>query len=145
MPHPFDGNFAQFCAAPSITTFCSGQQFFSATDGHGVPLDWTFTDQNNTCVKVTFALHGAPQSGMLRSVDLYIPNADASAIFNYTWVDGSGSHTQSFNENPVDGWQPFIASSSTASSLAFTDHDSPGAIKLGWGSTFGHGMREFCS
>lgn len=129
-----------FCSAPSVTTSCSGQQFFSATDGFGKAIDWTFTDVSNTCVHVSYSLK---HSKLGCDVDMYIPNADATATFTYTWFDGN-THTGTFNENPVSGWQ-FLFSSPDPVSMSFTDHDSPGGLQLGWGSNSSDGLRVTCS
>jgi hypothetical protein len=129
-----------FCDGPSITTFCSGQQFFPATDGFGKAIDWTFSDVNNTCVKVSYTLQSSFSEC---DIEMYIPNGDATATFTYTWFDGT-THTGTFNENPVDGWQ-FLFSSTNASSLSFTDHDSPGGLQLGWGSNASDSVRITCS
>lgn len=133
-------SYQTFCDGPSITTFCSGQQFFSATDGFGKAIDWTFTDVGNTCVKVSYTLQ---YSFFGCDIDMYIPNGDATATFTYTWSDGT-THTGTFNENPVDGWQ-HLFSASSASSMSFTDHDSPGGLQLGWGSTSSDSIRITCA
>jgi hypothetical protein len=133
-------NYSISCSAPAMTTYCSGQQYFPATDGYGNALDWTYTDQNNLCVNVTYTLRHSFYSC---DVDFYVPNADSSATFTYTWFDGS-YHTGTLNENPVDGWQPLFTASS-ATWLSFTDHDTPGSLRLGWGSSATDGVRVTCS
>lgn len=133
------GSHQVFCDGPSITTFCSGQQFFSTTDGFGKAIDWTFTDVNNTCVKVSYTLQHSFASC---TIDMYIPDGDATATFIYTWFDGT-THTGTFNENPVSGWQTLF-NASAATSLSFTDHDSPGGLQLGWGSNSSDSIRITC-
>jgi hypothetical protein len=129
-----------FCVAPGITTSCPGQQFFPATDGFGKAIDWTFTDVGNTCVHVSYSI---THSNFGCDVDMYIPDGDATATFTYTWFDGQ-THTGTFNENPVSGWRPLFTSPDPVS-MSFTDHDSPGALQLGWGSNSSDGLRVTCS
>jgi len=128
-----------FCSAPAITTFCPGQQFFSTTDGHGNPTDWTFTDRNHHCVTVTFSL---PSSFSSCDIELYVPNVFADAKFKYSWFNGI-TNTDIFNENPVDGWQ-HLFSATDATSLSFTDLQATGSQHLGWGSTSKDGVRITC-
>lgn len=141
VPHVSNnGGFQELCSGPSIHTSCSGMQFFPATDGFGIAIDWTFTDQNNTCVTVSYSVNPGLSDC---AVWFYVPDGNATATFSYTWFNGA-THTGSLNENPVNGWQQIISSAGHITSLSFTDHDSPGALQLGWGSTVGHSLKVEC-
>lgn len=137
----FERTFEILCIGPSIQTTCSGQQFFPATDGFGVPIDWTFTDQNNTCVHVSYSMDPSFSNC---SILFYVPDGNATATFGYSWFNGS-THFGSLNENPVNGWQTIQSSAGRITSLSFNDHDSPGALRLGWGSNSGHSLKVICS
>lgn len=128
-----------FCSGPVITSYCGSGQYWTEKDGYGKYIDWTKTDQNNTCVNVTFNLYHSFSSC---DIDMYIPNADSSATFTYYWYDGYW-HQGTFNENPVDGWQ-YLFTASTATTMYFTDHDYPGNLHLGWGSSSSDGVRITC-
>lgn len=138
-----NGNFDEYCFSASVSvgpqSRCPGQQYFGATDGNGQPIDWTYTDQNNTCVYVTFNFTFTRSSC---DVYFYVPNADATANFSYTWYDGS-YHGGSLNENPVSDFQ-YLFSPSSGGSVSFTDHQSPGSLQLGWGSSTTDGVEEIC-
>lgn len=139
------GNFVIDCFTPTVTSFCSGQQFFSATDGLKNPIDWTFTDARNHCVTVDYSI-SIPFSNCL--VLLYVPEGDATAAFNYTWIDGSGGkHLSSkpFDENNFTGWTQIISSTSGIKDFSFIDMQSDGGLQLGWGSSLGHSLQVTCS
>lgn len=136
-------NFLINCFTPTVTALCSGQQFFSATDGLGNPIDWTFTDANNTCVHVNYSI-SMPFSNCL--VLFYVPEGDATATFSFSWTDASGhGHSGSLNENPVTGWTQIISDNSGITDFSFFDHQSDGGLQLGWGSSSGHSLQVTCS
>jgi len=141
-----NGEIAQYCSGASVATssWCHGQQYWPATDEWGNPMDYTLTDENNMCVTVTYTLASSPYGC---DVYFYIPGDKyATAIFNYTWHDANGTHnsSQSINENGLAGWT-YLFSDSSATSLSFTDNDSPGGQKLDWGSSSQFGVKTFCA
>lgn len=136
------GNYDEYCFTASVSTNpgCPGQQYFGATDGNGQPIDWTYTDQHNVCVYVSFNFTFT-RSGC--DVYFYVPAGNASATFIYSWYDGS-SHSGSLNENPVNGFQ-YVFSPNGSGSMTFNDHQSPGSLQLGWGSAGTDGIEEYCA
>lgn len=138
------GNFVIDCFTPTVTSFCSGQQFFSTTDGLKNPIDWTFTDARNHCVTVDYSI-SIPFSHCL--VLFYVPEGDATANFSFSWRDETGhSNPGSLDENKYTGWVQIISNDSNGiTDFSFIDHQSDGGLQLGWGSSSGHSLQVTCS
>jgi len=110
---------------------------------YNIPVNKTLTDQGNTCVTVTYNFHSS-FSGC--DIYFYIPAGPvATAVFTYTWNDAGGTHSGTIDENnSIAGWKDLFSSSS-ATSLTFTDHDTPGNRSLSWGSSATYSLEVFCS
>lgn len=129
---------------PTVTpsSWCHGTQYFPATDQYNIAIDYTKTDQNNMCVTVTYNFSYSFSSC---DISFYLPAGPlATAVFNYTWHDLGGNHTQSLDENGLVGWTTLFSDSS-ATSLTFNDNDYPGNRYLSWGSTWQYSLEVFCS
>ncbi|MEO8973080.1 MAG: hypothetical protein ABI406_15955 [Ktedonobacteraceae bacterium] len=140
-----NGNFIESCFTPTVTTssWCHGTQFFPATDQYKNPIDYARTDQNNMCVTVTYNFNYSFSSC---DISFYLPAGPlATAVFNYTWHDLGGNHTQSLDENnSLAGWTQLFSDSS-ATSLTFNDNDNPGNKYLSWGSSWQFSLEVFCA
>jgi hypothetical protein len=138
-------NYSESCVTPTITTApqsqCPGTQYSSTTDSYHEPVNYTLTDQGNTCVFVTYNFH---ESFSSCDIYFYIPAGSiATAKFNY-----GGSQSGTIDENnSLAGWKD-LYNSSTATTLTFTDHvpsNYPGGANLSWGSSAAYSLEVFCS
>lgn len=144
--HVLNANYSESCVVPTIPpSSCGPNQYRGTLDSYQIPVNVTLTDEVHTCVNVNYTLHG---SGNYYSCDFYfyIPAGSiATAIFPYTWQDAAGKHTGTINEDTsIAGWNNLFSSSS-ATLLSFTDHDSPAYRNLSWGSSPAHSLEIFCS
>lgn len=140
-------NYVVECLSPVITlphpSTCPGQQYFTATDGYGKAIDWTYTDAHNLCVLVNY--YPTPSYPNC-TVWFYVPNGNATATFTYFWENGTTPiPSGSFNENPVDGWQELISHAGPITDLFFSDNQNDGALQLGWGSNSSDSLKVICS
>ncbi len=140
--HALNANYSISCVLPTITTApqsqCPGTQYHGTLDSYKIPVNTTLTDQGNTCVNVTY--HFSPNFSSC-TIFFYIPAGSiATAVFSY-----GGSQSGTIDENnSLAGWK-MLYSSSSANSLTFTDHDTPGNRNLSWGSTVSYSLEVFCS
>src|SRR5579863_964294 len=149
-PHSFTpctrvhgSSFDVFCFSPTVTTNpnCKGTQYFKATDNNGQPVDFTYTDQGNTCVYVSFSFTFTRNSC---TVNFYVPNGWGNAIFNYTLNVGATYYVDPINEDIYSGFVK-VFSPYGVGTMSFTDHQSPGSRTLGWGSSSSDGIQEICT
>ncbi len=141
--HVLNANYSISCVLPTITTApqsqCPGNAPYHGTvNSYKVSVNTTLTDQGNTCVTVTY--HFSPNFSSC-DISFYIPAGPiATAVFSY-----SGSQSGTIDENnSLAGWKT-LYSSSSATTLTFTDHDTPGNRNLSWGSTALYSLEVFCS
>jgi GH25 family lysozyme M1 (1,4-beta-N-acetylmuramidase) len=127
----------------SNTTACQGtQQYYTGTDGAGVPIDWTYANGTTACVKVGYAPHATSATC---SFSFYVPDGEATAqiTFGYWTTDGV-KHYAGLNENPVIGWQQ-VFSAANVNRIEFQDNDGQAyPLQIGWGSSAAYGMRQTC-
>jgi hypothetical protein len=132
------------------TSACPGtQQYFSATDYSGVPIDWTYANGNNPCISVSYGF--SENTYGYCSFYVYVPNGDATAkiIFGYN-VNGSGWYGTTLDENPVSGWQPIpglqdLGAYGTPTYIQWSDNDGQSyPQKIGWGQSADYSILEWC-
>ena len=146
--HVLNGNYSENCVLPVITTSpqsqCPGTQYWGTTDSYHIPVNYTLTDEGNTCVTVTYNFNSSFPSC---DASFYIPAGQiATATFSYHWHDAGGDQGGgTVNEDTsIAGWQQLF-SSSGATTLTFNDHDTPGGKNLSWGSSAPYSLEVFCS
>jgi hypothetical protein len=132
-------NLTSYCDVPSVTIVCGGA-IGSQNDLSGVPINWTFTNGNSTCVTVRYSF-GYNDARQTCSYYLYVPNGEATTTIQATLSDGTH---QSFNENPVSGWQHWFDATGI-SSLTFTDGNGTTNQQMGWGRTSSVSIERLCS
>jgi uncharacterized protein with LGFP repeats len=138
---------------PTVTTLerntsaCPGNdQFYSATDGNGAPINWTYATISHPCIRVSYT---PVQTSLTCDYSFYVPNAHATGQieFKFWWTASDGvpkSFTIWLNENPVSGFQHLV-NASNVYRIEFTDANGQGSpYQIGWGADTGHGMRQIC-
>ncbi|MEV6971332.1 hypothetical protein AB0M47_40170 [Hamadaea sp. NPDC051192] len=129
------------------STSCPGNdQFFTATDGTGAPIHWTYANGSNRCVTISYNPDTSASANC--RFEFYVPNAHATGQiafkFFYTEGDAPKTFTNWVDENPVSGWQT-IGQASNVYRIEFTDANGQTAgPQLGWGADANHGIRRSC-
>jgi len=129
-----------FCDAPTVHIACGGA-IGSGNDDEGIPINWTFTNGNTSCVTVTYTFSGG--TSLNCSFLFYAPVGHATGIINARLSNGA---PESLNENPLNGWSSWF-NATGISSLTFTDGNSQGVnqFQLGWGSLAAHSIQRTCN
>jgi len=137
--NPLSGSHT-FFVAPQVSITCGGA-IGSATDGNGVPINWTFNTQQpgRVCVTVTY---NVPAGTTSCSFFFYVPKGDATGDIFFHFNNG---HIVKLNENPVSGFQQ-LPDQANVSQVTFTDvNDQPtNSVQLGWGKTASFGLKAVC-
>ncbi len=130
----------RICVAPQVTITCGGS-IGSTNDLSGIPINWTYTNGNSTCVTVDYSFN-YPSGANACSFYLYAPNGHATGTIRATLSDGS---VQTLNENPVAGWQYWFDATGIGS-LTFTDGNGQSANQymLGWGRNATNSIEQIC-
>jgi hypothetical protein len=129
-----------FLVAPQVSITCGGA-IGSATDGNGVPINWTFNTKTpgRTCVTVTY---NVPGGTTLCDFLFYVPNRDATGDIFFHFSNGS---IVKLNENPISGFTD-LGDQNDVSQVTFTDvnDQTTNSVQLGWGKTASFGLKAVC-
>ncbi|WP_327091797.1 hypothetical protein OIE66_14560 [Nonomuraea sp. NBC_01738] len=129
-------------AARTESPKCPGgrQQYFHATDANGVPIAYTYANNDYSCVTVSFS----PRY-LNRECDFsfYVPNGHATAKVRLWFETDDRDVFEVIDENPVDGWQ-YVRSERQVKRIFFTDANGYKTGKLGWGMDAKHGIKQVC-
>jgi hypothetical protein len=139
--------------APEVTTLenntanCPGtQQYFTATDGNGVTINWTYTNDSYPCVRVTY--HPVT-TAVACDFTFYVPKGYATANVRFDiWYQVDGVVKKGsvwLDENPVDNWQLAFRMTNVVL-ITFQDNNGQPyqSAQIGWGATAAYGMQQNC-
>jgi hypothetical protein len=132
-------NVTSYCDGPTTTIFCGGP-IGATNDFSGIPINWTFTNGNVTCVNVTYSF-SYTDSRKTCDFYFYVPNGFATTKIKATLSNGT---QESLDEEPVNGWQHWFKGTGITS-LTFTDGNGTTHQEMGWGSTASWSIERLCS
>ncbi|WP_433180709.1 hypothetical protein [Actinoallomurus sp. CA-150999] len=136
-----------YCVGPRVTTGnqCPGDQSFAATDGYGVPMHWTYSGGNTSCVRVDYSYDVSARTTKRCQFWFYVPAGHATApVYIGYWIrPWSTKFSVKLDENAHEGWT-HVFDAAQVYDIQFQDNNGTTAHAIGWGDGSRYGWSVWC-
>ncbi|GAA4638144.1 hypothetical protein GCM10023196_094740 [Actinoallomurus vinaceus] len=136
-----------YCIGPTRVTQgsqCPGSQYFKATDGYGVSINWTYSNNNVSCVRVDYN-YDLIREKTACQYWFYVPAGHATApIYIGYWTHPyNKKYVARLDENAHEGWT-HVFDAAQVYDIQFQDNNGTTAGTIGWGDSSAYGWSVWC-